>query len=101
MTPVRPGLTEAHQQPEEQMARDDGVQASTAGGPGEASLGRLTLALGVPLPNDTADEHVRWSLYQMAIRVEACHPPLLAAVADDPDNGLVAAVVVAMMERAA
>ncbi|MEU7909141.1 hypothetical protein [Actinoplanes sp. NPDC049118] len=63
-----------------------------------APLADLARCLDVPVPEDTDDEHQRWTLYQRAIGCEACHPQLLAAVLLDPDDVLVAAVVTQMME---
>ncbi|MET8153988.1 hypothetical protein ACIBSW_07390 [Actinoplanes sp. NPDC049668] len=58
----------------------------------------LAECLGTPPPEDPGDEHQRWALYRRAISREACHPPLLAALHADPDDGLVASVVIQMME---
>lgn len=70
--------------------------SGTEHGPGESGL--WALAHAIEFPGDLGDEHVRWELYQEALR-RGVLEPLLAAVAEDPDRTMAAGAVVAALEQ--
>ncbi|MFF3064474.1 hypothetical protein ACFVQ3_07955 [Oerskovia sp. NPDC057915] len=63
---------------------------------GESGLTALAHAVGVS--GDLRDEHVRWELYQEALRRGALEL-LLATVVEDPDHTMAAGAVVAALEQ--
>jgi hypothetical protein len=65
----------------------------------ETALRSLAECVGEPLPDDVGDGHQRWALYRQAVSVKACHPQLLVALSLDPDDALVAGVVIRVMEE--
>lgn len=64
--------------------------------PERSGLTRLAQALG--FSGDLGDEHVRWALYQEALRQGALDL-LLLAVAEDPDHVMAAGAVVGALEQ--
>ncbi|QDW62967.1 hypothetical protein [Oerskovia sp. KBS0722] len=70
--------------------------SGTEHGPGASGLGALAHA--IEFSGDLGDEHVRWELYQEALR-RGVLEPLLAAVAEEPDRTMAAGAVVAALEQ--
>jgi len=59
-------------------------------------LSDLAAALGEPA-GDIEDEHRRWELYRLTVRLPAVRPVLCRAVAAEPDPAVAAAAVVQLL----